>query len=142
MRDVLQSLGEPRQIARVNVRMRGPQGSRSILQMLVLAGHMLVSIALSLAGYAFAACWMLAALAKPLAPDRIGLWLLPDPSGDISVSLGRHAVGAAGQDLLGWWIVPLGALIGIASAALTYRYDLTVLRRLAPRSATSASQTP
>src|SRR5262249_46033607 len=57
-------------------------------------------------GYATAAVFAYAALAKPFAPHRVGLWRLPDPN-DFSFSLG--AVDQPGaRELLGWWIIPIG----------------------------------
>lgn len=77
--------------------------------------------------------------AKPFAPDRVGLWVLPDPTGDLSLSLGRHGTGAAGHDVLGWWIIPIGLAVGVACAVLTYRVDLRFIRQLARPQSTATS---
>jgi hypothetical protein len=137
----LTRLGDPREIARINLRMRLAAVAVAHPQLLTAAGILsrLVAIGgkgfliliLSLTGYAFAACWLLTALAKPFAPDRVGLWLLPDPTGDLSFSLGRHGAGAAGHDILGWWIIPIGLLVGAICAFLTYRIDLRFIQELA-----------
>jgi hypothetical protein len=96
---------------------------------------------LSLTGYAFAGCRLLTALAKPFAPDRVGLWLLPDPTDDLSLSLGRHGAGAAGHDILGWWIIPIGLTVGVICAFLTYRIDLRFIRELASPQSTGVRPT-
>jgi hypothetical protein len=71
---------------------------------------------------------LLAAL-KPFMPGRIGLWRLPDPTGDISLSLGRAPV-APGEDILGLWLVPAGILLGAGILILTLLYVRARIRRL------------
>jgi hypothetical protein len=137
----LATLGDPREIARINLRMRVAAVAvddgtpltvaRTLTRLAILGGQGLLTFILSLAGYAFAGCWLLTALAKPFAPDRVGLWLLPDATGDLSLSLGRHGAHAAGHDMLGWWIIPIGLAVGIVCAILTYRFDLRFIRQLA-----------
>jgi hypothetical protein len=135
----LQTLGDPAEIARINIRMRETAniGERTpltaappIARLLTLGGEGVLTIIFSLAGYLFAGCWIVTALAKPLWPDRVGLWRLPDPTGDLSLSLGRHTEGI-GHDILGWWIIPIGIAVGIVCAALTYRFHSQFIRRLA-----------
>jgi hypothetical protein len=115
--------------------------ARTLTRLASLGGQGLLTFILSLTGYAIAGCWLLTALAKPFAPDRVGLWLLPDATGDLSLSLGRHGAGVTGHDILGWWIIPIGLTVGIVCAVLTYRFDLRFIRQLARRqsSATSSS---
>ena len=117
----LTRLGDPREIARINLRMR----------VAAIGGKGFLIFILSLTGYAFAGCWLLTALAKPFAPDRVGLWLLPDPTGDLSLSVGRIGAGAAGHEVLGWWIIPIGLVVGAICAFLTYRIDLRFIQELA-----------
>jgi hypothetical protein len=141
----LATLGDPHEIARINLRMRTalaiqPEApltvGRSLGRLAILGGRALLTFVFSLAGYAFSGCWIFTALAKPFAPDRVGLWLLPDATGDLSLSLGRRNEGGInGHDLLGWWIIPVGLAIGILCAVLTYRHNLGFIRRLrSPRS--------
>jgi hypothetical protein len=136
----LMTLGDPREIARINLRLRVAavvdRGApltvvRPLTRLAKVSGEGLLALVLSLAGYAFAGCWLLVALAKPFAPDRVGFWLLPDPQGDLSVSLGRHSASIGGHEVLGWWIIPLGLTIGFVSAFMTYRFDLRFIRELA-----------
>jgi len=136
----LAMLGPPKSVAQVNLRMRVASAAannrtpwnaaKTVAHLALLGGEGLWVFVLSSIGYAFAGCWLLTALAKPFAPDRIGLWLIPDAHDDLSLSLGRHGTGAMGYDILGWWIVPMGLLIGIACCAAIYRYDLRFIRRL------------
>ena len=106
IRCILGTLGSAAELARVNLEMRPsepllPKHRVSIMGV-IKGGVYWVSVSLaSVAGYGFAACWLLTAIAKPFAPDRVGLWRLADPSGDLSLSLGRHGPAVIGQDLLG-----------------------------------------
>jgi len=80
----------------------------------------------SLVGYALAAGFTLCALRKPFAPGRVGLWQTgPD---NFSLTLGFDAP-PLGNELLGWWIVPLGLLMGTGLFLLTARLGLWGLRR-------------
>jgi hypothetical protein len=137
----LTRLGDPREIARINLRMRVAAvavarptmstGARTLSRRAALVGKGCLIFILSLIGYVFAGCWLATAIVKPFAPDRVGLWVLPDPTGDLSLSLGRHGAGAAGHDILGWWIIPIGLAVGAICALLTYRIDLRFIRELA-----------
>lgn len=80
----------------------------------------------SFVGYALAACFALSGLRKPFAPDRVGLWRIgPD---EVSLRLGFGSP-PSGTELLGWWIVPLGLLIGAGLLLLTTRFGLWSLRK-------------
>jgi hypothetical protein len=146
----LTRLGDPREIARINLRMRVAAVAvvhptpltvaRTTSRLAAVGGKGFLIFILSLTGYV-AGCWLLTALAKPFAPDRVGLWLLPDPTGDLSLSLGRHHAGAAGHDILGWWIIPIGLVVGAICAFLTYRIDLRFFQELARPQSTAALPT-
>lgn len=137
----LEKLGDPQEIARLNMSMRvatesldrrSPVGVFHVVVRLArLSVRGAFTLFFSLLGYAFAASWLITALAKPFSPQRVGLWFLPGKAGDVSLSLGSHSGSVAGHDLLGWWIVPVGLLVGIAAGYLTYRYDLYAIRRMA-----------
>ena len=143
----LAKLGDPREIARINVRMRMAAVAlarptpltvvHALSQVAIIGGKGLWVLILSLTGYAFAGCWLATALVKPFAPDRVGLWLLPDPTGDLSLSLGRHGPDVVGHDVLGWWIIPLGLAIGAICGVLTYRVGLRFIRQLARAQSTA-----
>jgi hypothetical protein len=145
----LRRLGDPWEVARINSRMRVAAGSAThgmpltlastLARVATLGGKGLCTFILSLTGYAFAGCWLLTALAKPFAPDRVGLWVLPDPTGDLSLSLGRHGPGVAGYDVLGWWIIPIGLVTGVVCAVVTYRVDLRIIRQLVRRQSAETS---
>jgi len=145
LKSALAKLGLPRNVAQINLRMRVARAeiknrtpwyaARAVARLAFLGGEGLWVFILSSIGYAFAGCWLLTALAKPFAPDRVGLWLIPDARGDLSLSLGRHGAGALGHDVLGWWIIPLGLVIASACGVAMYRYDQRFVRRMARLSA-------
>jgi uncharacterized membrane protein len=84
-------------------------------------------------GYVVAGSFFVAALVKPFAPGRAGLWRLA--GGEISLRLGLVASPPpAGEELLGFWIVPLGLLLGSAAAWLTARLARGAIRRFRPGS--------
>jgi len=139
MTAALDALGSPRELAGLYLGERlaadmGRAGSPwqvlgAVWRLTGLSADAAFVLAGSLAGYALAAVFLLTALAKPIWPSRVGLWRLPTTDGDLSVSLGR-SLHPIGQELLGWWIVPLGLLLGAALAFLTWRFGLAGVRRL------------
>lgn len=82
-------------------------------------------------GHVIAASFFLAALVKPFASDRVGLWRLA--SGDISLRLGFGGPPPQyATELLGWWIVPIGLLIGAGAFWLTVHFARYAIRRFRP----------
>jgi hypothetical protein len=75
----------------------------------------------SIAGYFFGAVFIFVALLKPLHPHTAGLWTFPSGSGDFEMSfrLGFGTVPRGGRDVLGWWIVPIGIVVGCGLGMLT-----------------------
>jgi hypothetical protein len=79
-------------------------------------------------GYVVAGSFFCAAMVKPFAPARVGLFRLGED--EISLHLGLSAPPPAhGQELLGWWIVPLGLLLGAAAFRLTVGFARWAIRR-------------
>jgi hypothetical protein len=139
---ILERLGDPRAIAREHLEARlgqreierpapRPAGGSTgfFVRTVRAAAHALGFLLGSSLAYGFALCWLFTALAKPFRPQRVGLWLLPAATGDLNLSLGSHAVGEVGRDLLGWWIVPLGLVLGVAVAWATWRWNRRLIHR-------------
>ena len=86
------------------------------------------ALAATIIGYLLAVSFLLAALIKPFAPHRTGVWQLA--GGEFSLRLGLleppppHAV-----ELLGWWIVPLGFAAGALVFAITPWFGRWTIRR-------------
>ncbi len=70
-------------------------------------------------GYFVGFCLMLCAFLKPLHPHSAGLWRLAEQSNSYSLRLGFGAVPPGGKELLGWWMVPVGLLLGGGLCLLT-----------------------
>jgi Protein of unknown function (DUF1700) len=138
----LAALGSPEELARQYVTDRfltRAQVARSpwlILQSLFrwaslsFAGFCVLTS--SLIGYFLAGSFALCALLKPFHPHSAGLWLLPDPADAYSFSLrlGFSTPPTGGREILGWWIVPLGLVIGVGLALLTFYFGLWSIRKL------------
>jgi hypothetical protein len=132
-------LGPPREVARMNVTERvvaDLEMNRSPLRVLSaavrLAGLSLygfVALILSVSGYSIAAAFLVTAAIKPFMPTHAGLWRLPDAKDDFSFSIGATD-NPQGQELLGWWIIPIGIVVGIGLGWLTWRFGLFSLRRM------------
>jgi hypothetical protein len=85
----------------------------------------------SLLGYFLSVALVTAALLKPIHPSTAGLWMIPNGSDyEISLRMGFGAAPVGGKELLGWWLVPIGLLVGLGLFFLTARFGLWSIRRL------------
>jgi hypothetical protein len=87
----------------------------------ILSGAAVMVCLGALVGYALAATFCLCAVRKPFAPDRVGLWRLAENPDTWSLRLG-FGRAPHGTEFLGWWIVPLGLLLGVGLFMLTVRF--------------------
>jgi len=80
----------------------------------------------AITGYFVGLVFLVVALLKPFHPATAGLWALRNGADDLELSM-RMGFGAApsnGHELLGWWIMPLGIVIGCGLVILTTRLAL------------------
>jgi hypothetical protein len=90
----------------------------------------IVALVLAVLGYAIALIGLGCALLKPFTPDRIGLWVERVPPDDYSFQLGRVGVPPSdAHELLGWYIIPLGLIVGALAFTATTRYLLAKVRK-------------
>jgi HAAS domain-containing protein len=84
----------------------------------------------SVVGYFIGGVFILVALCKPFHSQNAGLWTYRDSAGDlgISVRLGYGNAPGVGTELLGWWIVPVGLLVGCGLVMLTTHCALWCVR--------------
>ncbi|HEY4902565.1 MAG TPA: hypothetical protein VIH89_03750 [Candidatus Sulfotelmatobacter sp.] len=80
----------------------------------------------SIMGYFLGGVFMWCAVLKIVHPQTAGLWVISGGSGDseISLRLGFIGVPPGGRDVLGWWTVPVGLLVGCGLVVLTTRFAL------------------
>jgi hypothetical protein len=91
-------------------------------------------------GYGIALVALGCAFFKPFMPSRIGLWMWEITPGDPSFQLGRVSVPPAdARELLGWYIVPFGLVIGGLALVATTRYLRAKVRRYRGLHATDRS---
>jgi hypothetical protein len=86
----------------------------------------------SLLGYFLGIVLGWAAILKPLHPHTAGLWVIPKPGGDYELSLHIAGFGSAppgAHEVLGWWIIPLGLIVGLGLFFVTLRLDLWCIGR-------------
>ncbi len=82
----------------------------------------------SFAAYFLAGSLLLATVMKFLRPHRVGLWLLPGEPGQLSLRMGFGSLPASGQEVLGWWLVPVGLLVAAGLVLVTFHIDLWTLQ--------------
>lgn len=85
----------------------------------------------STVGYLIGVAFLLCALLKPIHPQTAGLWTYPSGTADstISLRLGFGSPPPDGREVLGWWIVPIGLVVGCGLVMLTTRFALWCVRR-------------
>ncbi len=85
----------------------------------------------SILGYFLGTACMLVAVLKPFLPETAGLWVTAKNTGDFETSL-RLGFGSApvgGHEVLGWWIIPLGLIVGCAMVMVTTLLVLWCVRQ-------------
>ena len=132
-------LGTPREVARLNVTERvvaDLETNRSPLRVLRGAARLaglslygLFAFLLSIFGYGIAAGFLVTAAVKPFFPAQAGMWLIPGAKDDFSLSIGTND-NPHGHELLGWWIIPIGIVVGLGLGWLTWRFGLYSLRQM------------
>jgi hypothetical protein len=82
-----------------------------------------------LLGYFLGASFVLCAILKTMHPHTVGLWVLPGETDAYSLRLGFGNAPAGAREVLGWWIVPLGLLVGGGLCLLTTQFALWCARQ-------------
>lgn len=84
----------------------------------------------ALVGYFVGGALLLCALLKPFHPQTAGLWKIPSGNDvELSLRLGFGPQPPQGHELLGWWIVPIGLVVGCGLIVITTRVALWCGRR-------------
>ena len=85
----------------------------------------------ALVAYLLAGALVVVAILKPFHPGTAGLWLDSSAGGDLHfvLQLGFEGAPAPGRELLGWWIVPIGLVLGYGLIRSTTGFVLRAARR-------------
>ncbi len=137
---VLQALGDPEELARqYRTESLLAQGANRRSPVLLLRGLLhWASLSVggvfvllgSVVGYFVGGSFLLGAILKPIHPHTAGLWTFPGNPDTYSLALGFGShPPAGGRELLGWWLVPIGLLIGGGLCLLTTYFLLWCARR-------------
>ncbi len=80
----------------------------------------LVAFFLAVFGYTMGIAWLMGAILKWFHPDRVGLWVGPQIW---NLSLGALTVAERAREhvheVLGWWLIPIGIIVGPLILILT-----------------------
>lgn len=141
LREALQALGDPAQLAgqyvtqdlfdRTSVTRSPALMLRSLFHWATLSLQGFAVAFASLFLYLVGGALLLTAVAKPFDPDRVGLWVMSHDSApaQAGMQIYLHGTPPPGHELLGWWIVPIGLLLGLSLIVITYRLDLEAIKR-------------
>jgi hypothetical protein len=103
-------------------------GLRNLVRWTTLSVVGLAVFSVSVVGYCLGGSLIIAAVLKILNPHNTGLWKASYPDGTWSWGLGSGGQPGNGHELLGWWLVPLGLIIGTALLVLTFRFGSWSIR--------------
>lgn len=135
----LAGLGSPEELAAeymTNEALARAEVSRSPLRIL---GSLFRWASLSIAGfwvllgavigYFLGFAFILCAVLKPFHPQTAGLWRYSDAGGSqVSLRLGFGSPPAGAHEILGWWMVPVGLVVGIGLVTMTTRFAIWCAR--------------
>jgi hypothetical protein len=82
----------------------------------------------TLLAYLAAGILVLSALSKPFHPARVGLWKAGSDDFSLHLGLASSAAAPAGNEILGWSIIPLGLIAAVILVTLAVKIDLRLLR--------------
>lgn len=132
LRDALAKLGRPIEILRPvlaeSYLSQGAQNfnpvtiSKGLFHTLLAGGSRVLAGFAFAIGYMFIAIFVAIALAKPFWDEHVGVFRYPDGT----MAAGFVARSAAGEELLGWWFIP----VALTLAALIYILLTKGLKRL------------
>ena len=134
------ALGSAREVARLNLTERvAAEMARDRSPFIVLSGVTRLAglslsgflvFVISLTGYGVALSLLVTAAVKPFLPNHAGLWRTPDPRFGYHWALGVEFPAPGGQEMLGWWIIPIGAVGGLLAGYLTWRFGIFAVRQM------------
>jgi len=103
---------------------------RSLLHWATLSFTGIVVFIVSVFGYAVGGALVIFAALKAAFPRATGLWktVYPDGSWGLSLSF-SNGTPPNGQELLGWWVLPIGLFFGVGLLFFTFRFGTWSIRK-------------
>jgi hypothetical protein len=100
---------------------------RSLLRWAALSLAGLVVFAISVLGYCTGGFLVIIAVLKAIWPRGTGLWeTKTDTNWGLGLGFGNQP--GQGHDLLGWWLLPVGLILGSGLLILTFRFGTWSIR--------------
>jgi hypothetical protein len=139
--ETLAALGSPEELAgryrteellkRAQAARSGAFLLRSLLRWAALSFVGLIVFLISVVGYCVGGFLFLLATFKLVWPISTGLWKTVYPDGTWSLGFGGGSGNqpGTGHDLLGWWLLPIGFILGAGLIFLTFRFGLWSIRK-------------
>jgi len=140
----LAALGAPRELAarycteemlrRAEAHRSGAQKARIAVRWAFVVLAIAALVAVSAAGYGLGGLLVIAGIAKVMWPHGTGLWETKGPGDTWGLGLsggsGNTPPSANAHDILGWWLLPLGFIVGPAIIFFTWRLGKWSVRKL------------
>ena len=107
---------------------------RSLFRWATLSFAGLVVLLVSVFGYSLGGGLVIIGALKLVWPRATGFWMEFYPDGSPKSASGGFGSGyasqpPAGREVLGWWLVPVGLILGSALLFLTFRFGSWSIRR-------------
>ncbi len=100
---------------------------RSLLRWATLSLLGVIVFLVSVVGYCLGTGLFILGALKLISPHKTGIWgVFTTHEWSLAFQSGGQN---GGHDLLGWWLVPIGLLMGAGLLVLTFRFDLWSLRK-------------
>ena len=103
---------------------------RSLLRWITLSLVGLLVFLISVAGYCTGGFLFLIATLKLIWPRGTGLLKTVSQDGSWGLGLSFSNQPGTGHDLLGWWLLPIGFILGTGLIFLTFRFGLWSIRKI------------
>ncbi len=107
---------------------------RSLFRWATLSFGGLVVFLVSVVGYSVGGALVIVAALKLMWPRATGFWMEFYPDGSPKSASGGFGSGyisqpPPGREILGWWLVPIGLVLGGALLFLTFRFGTWSIRK-------------
>jgi Protein of unknown function (DUF1700) len=99
---------------------------RSVLRWAVITAAGISVFFISVVGYCLGGGLFILGALKLISPHRTGVYGVFT---EHNASLSFQSGGPTGHDLLGWWLVPIGLIVGGGLLFLAFRFDIWSIRK-------------